>query len=167
MPIGAAEQKKIDGAAVAPTETMFRYRGRDIPTAVAALQDLACIERGGQTTCYGSEAAMERAEHLVPMRERHVLARGASAQRPSHHEQRQRVRAANHGGNPLSIWEHADFHGWRIDTTTTCQWYNLPDGYNDEASSLNTGSHTGVVARHTCGARASISSSTPTLTCHT
>jgi hypothetical protein len=122
IPITAADRLAIDATPVAPTETTFRYRGSDIPTAEAARRDLACIERNGQTTCYDTEAEMEGL-----------------------------ARAADHGGDPLSIWEHSSYHGWRVDTSTSCVWYDLPDGYSDQASSVKTGSHYGILAEHTGG----------------
>jgi hypothetical protein len=157
--LSGADQQRLDAAPVAPMEKMFRFRRADIPTAEAARRDLACVERRGQTTCYASEAEMERVERLRPSAERHTLShasmksRGRASAKP---RGGLRTRAANHGGNPMSIWEHSGFHGWRVDTNTSCQWFNLPDGYSDQSSSVRTGGHYGYLAEHTGGGGAVI-----------
>ncbi|WP_205699462.1 hypothetical protein [Conexibacter sp. SYSU D00693] len=46
----------------------------------------------------------------------------------------------------MKIWEHGGWHGWRVDTNSCYSWFNLTGSYNDNASSLDTGNHTGTLS---------------------
>jgi hypothetical protein len=136
----AAETQAADLAPVAPDETSFSYHGGTISADDAASRDLQCFERHSKTTCYDTARELEAAENA---------ALSASAARRVG-SKRVRARAANHGGSPMSVYENSGFNsptsGWRVDAYTSCNWYNLTGGYNDHASSVSTGSHTGLLS---------------------
>lgn len=122
-------------APVAPTERRFEHEGRSVPVEEAAAMDLACVEVRGQTRCFRNEAQLEAYERRAGF----LPGTATAAGKPS-------ARAATGANGLLSIWEHADYRGWRIDTTTRNQWFNLPGSYNDGASSSQGGTFPGGLA---------------------
>lgn len=146
-PLPADEVAAINSP-VAPTETRFKYKNGTIAVNEAARRDMACIEKRGRHKCYDTEAQMESAEGLTPV----VRSRASSSRAKGKAGSRTRARArAAHHGAVMSIWEHSDYHGWRVDTQTCDLWFNLTGGYNDNASSLKTGDHTGYISVHNGG----------------
>ncbi len=146
-----AQLEEAKNAPAAPTEETFTYGDKEISPSEAATKDLACLEESFETTCYRNETELERAEGLISSRERRSVStevRYGKARKPT---RRKSARAANHGGNPQSIWENSGYGGWRLDRNSSCHWHGMPGAYNDNASSANMGSHTGIIAANANG----------------
>lgn len=135
--------------AVDPTWT---YQGNVISPDKAAQQELACMDDASLVTkCFQSEASLELAEAragLIPgpgadgavAAAARKLMRGKRLVRRGH--------ASNHTGTsgPLSLWRDSPPGGWRVDTYSSCQWFDLPGSYGGNTSYANTGAHSAQLA---------------------
>jgi len=138
--------------ASSPVQSTFVHGGRQISTEEAVRKGLSCVQHdqaGG--LCFSSGGELDRYENVPSAaaslrnadRRTRVVQRAAKKQTGSG---RQYAQASSHTNCcPLTLWENRNYDGWRIDVLTSGKWFDLPSGYNDNASSYYTGAHTGYI----------------------
>lgn len=130
---------------VAPDYAEYEFEGGLIPRDEAARRGLGCfMPAEGRTRCYRSKRAMADAEKiatpgevLAESRVRALRAKG------------KRAKSSNHYGSsayPLYLFQHTVYNGWYVAANSYCQWFNMSGFYNDSASRLQAGQHSGYTS---------------------
>ncbi len=106
------------------------------------------------TRCYDTEAQLETAEAsigLAPGAGSDGVVASAARKLLGRHRH---GRVANHTGTsgPLSLWGDSPPGGWRIDTYSSCTWFNLTGSYDNATSYMATGVHTAQLSIYSGGA---------------
>lgn len=140
--------------AVDPT---WLYKGKRISPSTGADRELKCLDDETLITrCFDTEWQLEAAEAslglapgagsdgVVASAARKILRRHKHMRRHKHKS----GRSANHTGTsgPLSLWRDSPPGGWRVDTYSSCTWFDLPGSYNNATSYSNSGAHTAALA---------------------
>lgn len=134
--IGAIDPTNPAATAPAvPADTTWVFNGSPISPNDAAAKNLACLEDDGPTTrCYRSEKALDAAENVTSLAAS-IARHGRKGRRHAH--------ASNHAYGPMQTWESAGPSGWLLQLNSQGGWYDLTGSYNNAASYLYTGNHTG------------------------
>lgn len=120
-----------------------KYDGAVISTEQAASSDLACFQsESGALSCYDSFEAMKNSP-------------AALAEAPKASVSRNKKARAASGNTFMLITEHSYFNqyvgGWTIAGYARQNWYNLNGGYDNSATSVDAGNHSGYLAQYLNG----------------
>jgi hypothetical protein len=141
LPEGIAAVDPTNPAASAqavPMDTAWTFGGQLVSPGDAAKKGLACLEDATATTrCYSSEASLTAAESVEPFSASVARFRGGKRSTRRH------VHAAQHYYDPMLTWQYGGRGGWVLELNSQCSWYNLTGAYDNAASHLYTGNHTG------------------------
>lgn len=120
-----------------------KYNGTTIATDQAASSDLDCFQsESGALTCFDTFEAMTNSA-------------AARAEAPSASISKSKKARAASGNSFMLITEHSYFNGyvngWTIAGYARQNWYNLSGGYDNSATSVDAGNHSGYLAQYLNG----------------
>lgn len=152
-PVFSGPFAEVPRAADAPpaVDPTWLYKGKRINPSTGADRELKCMDDETLITrCFDTESQLEAAEAslgLAPGAGSDGVVASAARKILRRHKHRS-GRAANHTGTsgPLSLWRDSPPGGWRVDTYSSCTWFDLPGSYNNATSYSNSGAHTAALA---------------------